>query len=252
VRWWFDNGLDYWNRDGFQINPPNYAHVLGIVGDVPIIANIGTNSFVADFRVSSPVFGPTSAIVGDNHYFIYKPAIPSDFYRLYVNGRESHSFNVTEGNIHIGLVIIQMSFGDLRLGLTQSNPPPLAFPHNPPSHRIAQFGNPIITINPTLAQPPPQPIILRPINIIDNITNVITIVNETVHACCGDCTVLVRIPDNPEDLRDMPINEIIRVPPPSTIDPPDDGGVGTFLSIIGLLRSFLTQYQTLHLLWQIS
>jgi len=206
VVWWVNNGMDYWTREELVINPPNH-HVeqVGSFAGLTIIADPGNNLIV-----SAPVTGPTTVTIGNQTFELLRyPGQPEYTIVYRINGGPllaMHSFYPLWQITNYGWMLTQRANGNIYLGAAITT---LTTSTQQVRHEVNRGM--IRVFLPTIT-PPSQPIILRPTNIIDNRTNVINIINEIIVVNCDDCVVWIRIPDNPHDMRDRPIHEIIFPP----------------------------------------
>ena len=209
ISWWVNNGAEHWRREGNQINPPSfYQGAMGTLHELPVFQQynqVGGGETLR-FRVNVIADRGIQSVTINNNYF---EIIHIDIRRieLHRNGiRVSNLDTTVGGQGNSSLIIIQMNSGGLYLSALYTTRAAVDGSYWNTGQRF--FPN--IRIQQEEISPPPSPIFLQPINIIDNTINIINIIKETTNICCDDCIVRIWIPDSPEDLRDRPITDIIR------------------------------------------
>ena len=218
--------LDMWHRDGNQIRTV-YANVIGELNGVPVLNNAGA--------ITSPVIGPQVAHVGNRYFYIRQEnitmliggigAYPGVAWQIWdsngnfvVGGVQGTPRHTTIN----GIVFTQNPNGTLAIRLSVTETLTDGW-HGPIRGRVSRLGpGANISIPNPIIQPPPPPIILRPVNIIDQRNDVRVIIREISNVECDDCPVFIWLPDHPRDLIDRPIIQIVIPPPkeePCPIDP---------------------------------
>jgi len=234
VRNWIDTDLTFWQRVGNQINPPNTSdEVLGTIERIALVQEPPEAGWGVS-RFPRWIAGPRSATINGLNFEItdvveWRTGNPAGYWRFIRAFREStfigyrrftYDRPLTQAQEHItdvGLVLVRRANGNIYIAVSYSM---IFHPHPSLGMAPREVNNVFLTsqridLQPIL--PAPEPIFLSPLNILDSPTTIIDQIRNRPGIECDNCTVLIWLPDDPTDLRDRPIDEII-------ITRPDDSG----------------------------